>query len=108
MFILIFTLAFVTNTTSNLISTSTVFIKEDRIGVKLKVYPIPSSGILNFELSNNFSTVDVSILNALGQEILHKETKAERFSLEIDGSDGLYFVRIICGGSVYVVKVIKG
>jgi hypothetical protein len=64
----------------------------------VKVYPVPSSGIINVELSNlNLSQSEISIFNYLGEKIMCKNSGlAEKNTFDLsNNSDGWYCIKIM-------------
>ncbi len=81
------------------------FVSEEEI----KIYPSPSKGFINVDLSNfNGEPTQVQILNALGQIVLTEniEQKQTRFNIE-NLSAGIYFVKILQSNKQQIVKLIK-
>jgi carbonic anhydrase/acetyltransferase-like protein (isoleucine patch superfamily) len=75
------------------------------------VYPNPVSTSFTVKL-NNFNTQDLALLLLLdtqGREVLRKDIRTAR-SITINTSEGLkqgiYFLRVISGGSEYMTKVV--
>lgn len=58
----------------------------------LKIYPNPTSGVLNVEASDLRS---VAVYNSLGQLVLTKEAQGGNVQLGVDGlENGIYFLRV--------------
>ena len=80
---------------------------------QIKVYPVPSSDLINIELLiDNSGTTIIEIIDITGKILLSKDLNFipgwEKFSLNINSYDaGIYFIKISEGDSVYFRKVIK-
>ena len=83
-------------------------ITENQFGSKLQVYPNPSNGEVTIDLGSNYSEVEVWVVNALGQEVLHKKvTNTRQFNLNIEGESGIYTIKINSGNKFAILKVLK-
>ena len=73
------------------------------------LYPMPANNVLNIDLSNTSeSTVQVNILNALGQLVLSSEGNGKSLSIDISAlSAGVYSVEITTDGNVSQSKLVK-
>ena len=71
-----------------------------------KIYPNPTTGIVTLKL--NGVTTTIKVTDAVGR-LLFTETAGEgEHTIDLSGfSEGIYFVRTICGTSVTTHKVIK-
>ena len=71
-----------------------------------KPYPNPTTGIVTLKLNGGTTTIKVT--DAVGR-LLFTETAGEgEHTIDLSGfSEGIYFVRTICGTSVTTHKVIK-
>lgn len=79
----------------------------------IKVYPVPSSDMINIELLiDNSGTTSIEIIDLTGKILFSKEVNCnsgnEKFSLNINAYDaGIYFIKMSGGDNVYVRKIIK-
>ena len=70
--------------------------------VSVSVYPNPASGVLNVVTdANNF---EYQIINSVGQVVLSGNASG-RASVNVEGLNGVYFLRIVADGDVVVRKV---
>lgn len=72
-------------------------------------YPNPTKRILNFDLGEGFSLVDMKIYNQVGK-LIEQETyrNAQKFKLNVEGySNGIYFLIIIADANKATLKFIK-
>lgn len=70
----------------------------------VSVYPNPASTTINIEGIDNFTNLNVMILNLQGQMVREADN-----SLEINASDiesGIYFIKIDCDGQQYLKKIV--
>ena len=83
-----------------------VLSNEDFIVKKIKVYPNPTNGILNFSFDKEISKV--TIYNLVGQEVLSKSLNNNETSINVaDLAAGAYLVKVLFGNEVKTVKVVK-
>lgn len=74
----------------------------------LKVYPNPTLGDLTLDLGALQNNISVSVINALGQTILTKTwAENEILQLTLNGSKGLYIIKIVSGEDVARIRVMK-
>ncbi len=75
----------------------------------ISVYPNPTTAIINIDLINVYSDVHVNIINSEGKLIQqHQLINGPNIHCEIEGSNGIYFLEIICNkAKSVIVKVIK-
>ena len=75
---------------------------EENIDVNVNVYPNPTSGVLNVVTdANNY---EYQIINSIGQVVLSGNANGST-ALNVNGLNGVYFLRIIADGDVVVRKV---
>ena len=75
------------------------------ISNKIKLYPIPSSGILNIQLDISITIETIGIYNINGKLI--KSYTSEK-SLDISSlSNGIYFTKIITNEGICIKRIIK-
>lgn len=76
-----------------------------------KVYPNPTTGLFTLELNDvaEFSTIKVEIFSLVGENIFKAELPAMRqYLLDLSAKQpGIYLIRVLQGGDVGVVKLIK-
>ena len=70
--------------------------------VSVSVYPNPASGVLNVVTdANNY---EYQIINSVGQVVLSGNASGKT-TVNVDGLNGVYFLRIVADGDVVVRKV---
>jgi len=75
-------------------------------GSKVKLYPNPTSNILNIESVGTIQ--NISIYNVLGQEVMNKLTNETLVSLDVSGLNaGVYVIKTVIDGTVSSTKFIK-
>lgn len=77
-----------------------------------KVYPNPTTGNLTLEISGHVpesATVRIEIYSMQGERLLHEQYSGEmKHELSLNGRPaGIYFIRVLCGGTSGSVKIIK-
>jgi hypothetical protein len=61
----------------------------------IEVYPNPTSGNVRILLGKEYQNTSVKLINALGQELLHKTyISTKEITFEIEGAPGVYFLEI--------------
>lgn len=75
----------------------------------IKVYPNPTSEILNLEFNRNYESINVTISDLSGKSVLATSTKIRsELALNISNlSKGIYVLKLIADESIYFEKVIK-
>ena len=73
------------------------------------LYPMPASSTLNIDLNNDAeSTVEVSVLNAMGQVILKTTGVGQTVSVDISAlSSGVYTIQVSTEGNTTQSKLVK-
>lgn len=75
---------------------------------KVIAYPNPTAGNLSVSFGEIVSEAELSVLNVMGQEILHKQVRNETaIDLYLQGSNGLYFLKITSGANTSYYKIVK-
>ncbi|MEM6804680.1 MAG: T9SS type A sorting domain-containing protein, partial [Bacteroidota bacterium] len=75
---------------------------------QLTYYPNPSSGRVVVELGSLYQELEISMLNALGQEVKTELYWAKsELSLNLPDLKGIYFLRIEADGKEAILKVVK-
>lgn len=73
-----------------------------------KIYPNPTKSELTIELKVPSKNVSAEVLNTLGQVLINQNySNTLRINLELEGKDGIYFVRLNIDGVIKVIKVLK-
>jgi len=73
---------------------------------KVKLYPNPTSNILNIEAAVNIQ--NIAIYNVLGQEVMNKENNGTSVSIDVSGLNlGIYVVKTTIDGNESSTKFIK-
>jgi hypothetical protein len=96
--------------------TVTIFIDGYPVGInashdglwELKMYPNPTIGKVNLEMSSGIFDVHLSVTDVTGKEVLRKQYSASE-NITFDMSDkvsGIYFVNILVDGNRIVKKLI--
>jgi len=89
-----------------------IFLEEEGLLVnQISIYPNPTTGLLNINLSNIETDMELELINLNGslvyRETMHKESNR---SYEVDLSKslvkGVYFVRLFDGSEYFVEKII--
>lgn len=72
----------------------------------VKLYPNPTSNILNIEANGNVQ--NVIVYNVLGQEVMNRETNGTSISLDVSSfNNGIYVIKTLIDGNVSSTKFIK-
>lgn len=72
----------------------------------VKLYPNPTSNVLNIESLGNIQSI--SVLNVLGQEVLNEEVNAATFTLDVSTlTSGIYVIKTRIDGNESSTKFIK-
>lgn len=75
-------------------------------GINYKIYPNPTSSILNIELVDNDAS-QIILYNAIGMEILNIKNNEPRIQIDLSKfAVGIYFVNINSGGKTIVRKIL--
>jgi len=94
--------------TSDCVNISTIGIIENSFDSQFTVYPNPTNGKLTIVSENEFSNVQLTVRNALGQAVVHKNySSGHQIDLTLEGAAGIYFIEIIDGDTIARIKVIK-
>jgi hypothetical protein len=74
----------------------------------LQVYPNPTQNNLNINLGNTYTTVNITISNALGQTIFNQSySNLQQTEVELTGQTGFYFIQIETEKGNQTIKVLK-
>ncbi len=77
-------------------------------GSNISIFPNPSDGRISLHLPNPAPIVEVQILNAVGQVLSKKQFSINTsLELEINGAPGFYFLKVVNGDEVRILKVVK-
>lgn len=72
-----------------------------------RVYPNPSTGVINLETNSN-DEKNIIVINSIGEEIVKKNTSSSKVAFDISGyPSGLYFVIINSKDKSETIKIIK-
>ena len=75
---------------------------------KNKVYPNPTKGNINIELTETSSKIEVTIINVMSQEVSKQQfSNTSIINLNIEGESGVYFLKIVSGGKTENIRVVK-
>lgn len=73
---------------------------------KVKLYPNPTSNVLNVESIGNIQ--NIAIYNVLGQEVINRQINQNTVSLDVsDLNAGIYIIKTMVDGNVSSTKFIK-
>lgn len=73
---------------------------------KVKLYPNPTSNVLNIESVGTIQNIE--IFNVLGQEVMNKTANESLLSLDVSGLNaGVYVIKTVIDGTVSSTKFIK-
>ena len=75
----------------------------------LKIYPNPTTGIINLEFTQNSGKkIEVSVSNLVGAEVFRKETdNAANYQLDLSNQvSGIYLLKVIVDNRQYISKIV--
>ena len=73
---------------------------------KVKLYPNPTSNVLNIESVGTIQ--NIAIFNVLGQEVMNKSANESLLSIDVSGLNaGVYVIKTVIDGTVSSTKFIK-
>ena len=73
---------------------------------KVKLYPNPTSNVLNIESIGSIQTI--SVYNVLGQEVINKALNSTSTALDVSSlNSGIYVVKTVVDGVTSSTKFIK-
>ena len=85
---------------------NTVLSNDNFASTKVKLYPNPTSSILNVEA--NGAIQNIAVYNVLGQEVMNKHTEGTSISLDVSSlNSGIYVIKTMIDGNVSSTKFIK-
>ncbi|SEL23830.1 endoglucanase [Aquimarina amphilecti] len=88
-------------------ATLSVYDQEQKIS-SVKVFPNPSSNILNIKFPTTNTSSNIEIYSLQGKKVFSKELKSEQSNLDISNlSAGLYLIKINSNTDSYTTKIIK-
>lgn len=74
----------------------------------IKVYPNPTTGLLQLDLGKEYAKVDIEIRSAVGQLIASQQhNTAQYISANIEGPAGIYLIHIKAGDEQTQLRIIK-
>ena len=82
--------------------------ENDRIQ-QIKIYPNPNTGTFTLSMvsADKHLSASVYVYNMMGEVIFKKEKFNEHLQIDISGnSQGLYFVKVMKGGEMFLDKII--
>jgi hypothetical protein len=83
---------------------------EDQFFRNLKLYPNPTTEIVNLKFNNSVEQISITIFNLMGQELNNYNRPLDNGTTSIDVSEynsGIYFIKIASGENSTIKKVIK-
>ena len=96
--------------TSFAIETDGILDVEDNFSNSFKIYPNPATEIINIQSSNLIESVELSIYNLQGQELVsdYKTPENGNISVDLSGlSTGIYFIKIASEDVSVVKRIVK-
>ncbi len=74
----------------------------------IKIYPNPTTSLLNVELNTILNASEVTLVNALGMELqTTKIINSDKITLDLNNlSNGIYFVKIVSQKGIFYKKVV--
>jgi hypothetical protein len=85
---------------------NTVLSSDSFAASKVKLYPNPTSNVLNIESLGNIQTI--SVYNVLGQEVINKALNSTSTALDVSSlNSGIYVVKTVVDGVTSSTKFIK-
>jgi hypothetical protein len=108
----------VTGTDANGCNNSAVFtqsvdlctniLSNDEGSEEIKLFPNPTSGVLNIVSKKLSQGMSVEVFNVLGQRIFSQNVAGENFVIDINGySNSFYLVKVVAGDRSSIFKIIK-
>ncbi|NOQ28469.1 MAG: T9SS type A sorting domain-containing protein, partial [Bacteroidales bacterium] len=96
------------NITITISDVTDISFNDDLEGV-IKLYPNPTSGTINIDLTENNEQIEISIFDVTGKILLHKEINSNEssFAVEISGESGVYFIKLSSNLKSKTYKIIK-
>jgi hypothetical protein len=89
-----------------LLTTTSVLSNSNFTTSKVKLYPNPTSNVLNIESLGTIQTI--SVYNVLGQEVINKALNSTSTSLDVSSlNSGIYVVKTVVDGVASSTKFIK-
>lgn len=74
--------------------------------IRVKLYPNPTSNILNIEATSNIQSI--AVYNVLGQEIMNREANDSTISIDVSSlNSGIYVIKTMIDGNISSTKFIK-
>ena len=81
---------------------------KQNINNTVSIYPNPTSGVVNINLSNNSTVVNYSITTIEGKVVEIGKTSTNSISIDLSKEvNGIYFIKINTENSSTVYKLIK-
>src|SRR3989338_3344880 len=94
--------------TSACVNITTIGIDEKIFAVNMTLFPNPTSGILTIVSDIEFGNALLTVRNVLGKEVYRKMySSVKQIDLNLEGAVGVYFIEIVDGSKVSLLKVIK-
>jgi hypothetical protein len=83
-------------------------LNENIFGSGYKLYPNPTDGRMTIDFGKQFTNIEVTITNILGQKISNQQfSNTSSLKLEIGGESGVYFIKINSENESAVIKLLK-
>ena len=79
---------------------------DDAVTFETSIYPNPTTGILNLQLSEN--PLSISILNLTGKTIIKKLDVEQNTTIDLSGlENGIYIVKVQTTNGIFTSKIVK-
>lgn len=73
-----------------------------------KMFPNPTTGILNIEVNNGNKNYDLYLTDVTGRELFKTTSDKKTFALDMEEySNGVYFIRLVSEGSTINKRIVK-
>lgn len=93
--------------TSECVYFQKVGVEEGVFAPSIKIFPNPTKGDLNIQFERTISNVEIEVRNSLGQMILQKRfSNNQNLSLHVNGTAGIYFLKVISGEEAMDYRVV--
>ncbi|MDF2451196.1 MAG: hypothetical protein K0S26_700, partial [Bacteroidota bacterium] len=79
--------------TVSLVVSSCVGIHEKEANHNLRIYPNPTTGVINFEV-NGLQSYNVKVFNSLSQLIYSSKINVSQAAIELNIPKGIYFIKV--------------
>ena len=86
-----------------------ISISENEINNKITIYPNPNSGNISLQFNKTYTSLDISVIDILGNEVQHQKLKdVDKTNLTLDIADGWYLIEVYNEyGTIHRQKILK-